>query len=116
MSALEGGRRSVTVDELFGLAISFGVTVGRLFDPSGPDGTRNLGLDVGLGSVGHSSPLTAQLARLFASSRAVIHLVDEDTGMIDIDTVPDVRTPTLDELGAGVDVPVRKRRGSTPGT
>lgn len=93
VSAAEGRRRGVTIDEVFGLAINFEVAVGCLLDPSGPDCSRTLGLDVGLRRVGHSSELPSQLGRLFAWSRAVIRLVDHDSGTIDIDIVSDAATP-----------------------
>lgn len=48
VSAIEVKSRSVTVDELFGLAISIGVTIGQLLDPTGPDHSRRLAVDVGL--------------------------------------------------------------------
>src|SRR5215218_1648915 len=40
VSAVEGKSRNVTVDELFGLALSVGVTIGALLDPTGPDHSR----------------------------------------------------------------------------
>jgi transcriptional regulator with XRE-family HTH domain len=92
VSAIESGRRGVTIDEVFGLAILFGVTIGRLLDPSGPDGSRGVGLDVGLGGAGHSRPLSARLSRLFAGSRAVLRLVDDETGTIDVDIPPAAET------------------------
>ena len=112
VSAIEGGRRGVTIDEVFGLAINLGVTVGRLLDPSGPDHSRKVGLDVGLGSVGSSHPLPTELGRLFAASRAVIRLVDDDTGTIELEMAPDAMTTRPQEpgdLGAGFGFPVRER-------
>ena len=103
VSAIEGGRRSVTIDEVFGLAINFGVTVGRLLDPSGPDHSRKLGLDVGLGSVASSNPLPAALGRLFSASRAIIRLVDEDACAIEFEMTSDAMTvppQESDEMGA----------------
>ena len=117
MSVIEGNKRCVTIDELFGLAINFGVTVGHLLDPSGPDGGRDLRLDVGLGPAAQSTPLPTRLAGLFAASRAVIRLVEEDSGMIEIDLVDAeaVSPQELEQLGAGVGVPVRKRLSSSSG-
>jgi transcriptional regulator with XRE-family HTH domain len=94
VSAIEGRRRGVTIDELFGLAITLGVSVGRLLDPSGPDRSRDEGLDVGLGHGGHSRPLPTELGRLLAASRAVIRIVNAATGTIDIDMVSDAASGT----------------------
>jgi transcriptional regulator with XRE-family HTH domain len=117
VSTVEGSRRSVSIDEVFGLAISLEVTVGRLIDPAGPDGSRNLGLDVGLGRVGQPNPLPTELGRLFASSCAVLRVVDEKTGMINVDMVSNPPTPPHDRDGleARVGSPLR-RLGTTPGT
>lgn len=75
VSAVEGKRRNVTTDELFGLTIVFAVTFGQLLDPTGPDHTRDLSLDVGLvtgpGSPGLIQPICGQL---WGASRAVIRL------------------------------------------
>ena len=81
VSAVEGRTRNVTVDELFGLALSLGVTIGNLLDPEGPDRSRRLSLDVGLRGPegGPAQPVDSALARLWASSRAVIR-VDHETG------------------------------------
>lgn len=87
VSAVEGRSRNVTVDELFGLALSLAVTIGQLLDPGGPDRTRRLSLDVGLQAAGggHPQPVGPRLARLWASSRAVIRLVDEDAPRFRVD-------------------------------
>lgn len=50
VSAVERSNRNVTTDELFGLALCFGATIGGLLDPTGPDHSRNLSFDVGLDS------------------------------------------------------------------
>lgn len=47
VSEVERGGRNVTVDELGGLALALGVTIGQLLDPTGPDNSRRDGLDVG---------------------------------------------------------------------
>lgn len=117
VSGIEGNKRSVTIDELFGLAINFGVTIGRLLDPSGPDGSREIGLDLGLGPSGHSSPLPTHLARLVAESRAVVRLVEDGTGMIGIDMVSEDEPASadgLDEMGTGLGAPVWKRLSPHP--
>jgi hypothetical protein len=41
-----------------------------------------------VGAPGHSSPLSPRLGRLLAASRAVIRLVDDETGTIDVDLTP----------------------------
>jgi hypothetical protein len=56
VSALEGNGRKVTVDELFGLALSLGGTIGQLLDPTGPDHSRKLALDVGRNVPGGAEP------------------------------------------------------------
>lgn len=87
VSAVEGRSRNVTVDELFGLALSLGVTIGQLLDPGGPDQSRPLRLDVGLriDEDGQPRPLAARLARLWASSRAVIRLEYDDIAKVAVE-------------------------------
>lgn len=76
VSAVEGNGRNVTVDELGGLAISLGTSIGQLLDPTGPDHSRILGLDVGLpGVVG---PLQPELAHHWSFSRVVVNLADDE--------------------------------------
>lgn len=119
VSAIEGNGRNVTIDELFGLAITFGVTVGRLLDPSGPDGSRNLSLDVGLGPLGDSNPLWTHVGRLFAASRAVIRAFDTDSGTIELEMASDAPTaspPEPDEMGTGFGSRVRERLKTTSGS
>ena len=74
VSAVESRSRNVTVDELFGLAVSVGITIGQLLDPTGPDHSRRLSLDVGLRAAdeGNSHPVTPRLAHLWSASRALI--------------------------------------------
>jgi transcriptional regulator with XRE-family HTH domain len=79
VSAVEGRARNVTVDELFGLALCLGATIGQLVDPGGPDRSRRLSLDVGLRvpDDGRPRPVEPVLARLWASSRAVMRLSED---------------------------------------
>lgn len=87
VSAVEGTTRNVTVDELFGLALCLGVTLGELLDPEGPDRSRRFSLDVGLrvAGDGRPQPLDPVLARLWASSRAVMRLSEEAGGDFEVD-------------------------------
>jgi transcriptional regulator with XRE-family HTH domain len=87
VSAVESRTRNVTVDELFGLALCLGVTIGQLLDPEGPDRSRRLSLDVGLRAAedGRPQPVDPVLARLWASSRAVMRLSDEADGDFEVD-------------------------------
>ena len=87
VSAVEGRTRNVTVDELFGLALCLGTTIGQLLDPEGPDRSRRLSLDVGLPvpEGGRPQPVDPLLARLWASSRAVMRLSDEPGGELEVD-------------------------------
>ena len=87
VSAVESRSRNVTVDELFGLALSLGVTIGQLLDPGGPDRSRQLTLDVGLRSEGEGTPqpIAARLARMWASSRAVIRLAFDDAQRVEVE-------------------------------
>jgi transcriptional regulator with XRE-family HTH domain len=87
VSAVEGRARNVTVDELFGLALSLGATIGQLLDPEGPDRSRRLSLDVGLRGPddGRPQPVDPLLARLWASSRAVMRLREDAGGDFEVD-------------------------------
>jgi transcriptional regulator with XRE-family HTH domain len=87
VSAVEGTTRNVTVDEMFGLALSLGVAIGPLLDPAGPDRSRRLSRDVGLRvpDGDQPRPLDARVARLWASSRAVMRLSDEAGGDFEVD-------------------------------
>lgn len=87
VSAVEGRTRNVTVDELFGLALCLGVTIGELLDPEGPDRSRRLSLDVGLrvANDGRPQPVDPLLARLWASSRAVMRLSEDPDGDFEVD-------------------------------
>lgn len=87
VSAVEGRTRNVTVDEMFGLALCLGVAIGQLLDPEGPDRSRRLSLDVGLRvpDGGHPRPLDPPLARLWASSRAVMRLSEPPGHELEVD-------------------------------
>lgn len=74
VSAVEGRGRNISVDELFGLAASFGVSIGQLFDPTGPDHSRRLGFDVGITERGVARSVEPDLAQLWGASRAVLRL------------------------------------------
>ncbi len=91
VSAVESRSRNVTVDELFGLALVVGVTIGQLLDPGGPDRSRPLSLDVGLRTEGNNEPqpVAPKLARMWASSRAVIRLAYDDGPKVEVDLNPE---------------------------
>ena len=79
VSAVEGKGRNVTTDELFGLAIVFAVTIGQLLDPTGPDHTRNLSLDVAIVTGGgHPGLIEPLWGQLWGASRAVVRQHDGD--------------------------------------
>jgi transcriptional regulator with XRE-family HTH domain len=100
VSAVESKSRNVTVDELFGLAVSVGVTIGELLDPTGPDHRRPLSLDVGLPATdgGKAQPVAPRLAHLWASSRAVIRLWHDGDRTVRVDLAEDVEPTTEREL------------------
>lgn len=100
VSAVEGKSRNVTIDELFGLAVSVGVTIGELLDPTGPDHRRQLSLDIGIPPTdgGTSQPVAPRLAHLWASSRAVIRLWHDDSGNVEIDVTEPGPPATLVDL------------------
>lgn len=93
VSAVEGRSRNVTVDELFGLALCFGVTIGQVLDPEGPDRSRRLSLDVGLRSPegGRPRPVDPSMARLWAWSRAVMRLSPQADGELEVDLLEHVQ-------------------------
>lgn len=74
VSAAEGRGRNISVDELFGLAASFGVSIGQLFDPTGPDHSRRLSFNVGFTDRGVPRSVEPDLAQLWGASRAVVRL------------------------------------------
>ncbi|MDQ3641459.1 MAG: helix-turn-helix domain-containing protein [Actinomycetota bacterium] len=100
VSAVESRSRNVTVDELFGLAVSVGVTIGQLLDPTGPDHSRRLSFDVGLRAAdeGSSQPVALRLAHLWAASRAVIRLWHEDGRQVQVEVADDLPPATQREL------------------
>lgn len=107
VSAMEVKGRNVTVDELFGLAVSIGVTIGQLLDPTGPDHSRPLALDIGLRSgVDDRRPLTPWLSRLCAASRVVVRLSADDVGGVVLEAA--------DELAAAVQRDLRAQDDSPP--
>ncbi len=93
VSAIESKSRNVTIDELFGLAVSVGVTIGELLDPTGPDHRRPLSLDVGLRAAddGNPQPVAPRLAHLWTSSRAVIRLWHDGGRAVRVDVAEDVK-------------------------
>ncbi|HUS20411.1 MAG TPA: helix-turn-helix transcriptional regulator [Aeromicrobium sp.] len=74
VSAVEGRGRNVSVDELFGLAASFGVSIGQLLDPTGPDHSRRLSFSVGVTDRGDPRSVAPGLAQLWGASRAVVRV------------------------------------------
>lgn len=86
VSAVEARARNVTVDELFGLALSLGVSIGDLLDPAGPDRSRRLSVDVGLRApaTGSPQPLAPRLAHMWASSQAVLRFGPDADGEIEV--------------------------------
>lgn len=86
VSAVERRSRNVITDELFGLALCFGATIGGLLDPTGPDHSRNLSFDVGLVSSGLIEP---GVARLWGASRVVVRLGHEDRREYALDVAED---------------------------
>ena len=99
ISAVESLGRNVTVNELFGFAICLGVTIGQLLDPTGPDHSRALGLDLGLTSGGGVPlPITPWTAHLMAASRAVVLLPTEEAADIEVAPAGDLPTAAQREL------------------
>lgn len=90
VSAAESRARNLTVDELFGLALSLGVSLNQVLDPAGPDRSRRPSLDVGVRASGAdaSQPLDPALARLWSSSRAVLRLGADGAAELEVD-IPD---------------------------
>lgn len=69
VSTIESRDRTVNVDELFGLALVLGVTVGDLLDPTGIDGRGDSGLEYDLTL--EAQPMDAALGRVWARGRAM---------------------------------------------
>lgn len=114
---VERNARHVNVDELSGLALSLGVTIGQLLDPTGPDHGRSLGLDLGLEEApdGTSDYLGPHLAHLWVHSRVVVRLFHGGPGWtmedieLDVAEEPPARAQrALEELRTNG--PVRPRR------
>jgi transcriptional regulator with XRE-family HTH domain len=91
VSAIEARNRNVTADELFGLALNFGVTIGQLFDPTGPDHGRKLSLDVGLVVDEGSTPLSIDpdVAQLWGASRLIVRLWHDSGRVYALDVADD---------------------------
>lgn len=108
VSAIEGNGRNVTVDELFALAISIGVTIGQMLDPTGPENTRDFSLDVGLTSAsGGSLFVPPVLGHLWAASQAVIRRWHVDEEAVEFDVAPDLSAAAqraMDELRSNAPV------------
>jgi transcriptional regulator with XRE-family HTH domain len=83
VSDVERGGRRVTTDEMFGLAISMGVSVAHLLDPAGPDQRRQLSLDVGL-SGPDAERIAPNDAHLWVIGRAVIRFSAEEDRRIEV--------------------------------
>jgi transcriptional regulator with XRE-family HTH domain len=98
VSAVEGKGRNVTLDELFGLAVSIGVTVGDLLDPTGPGHTRQVSLDVGLPAPGGGHSVPPAVAQLWAASRAVVRFFHDDGHQPEFDVAGDLAAATTREL------------------
>ena len=106
VSSTELRKRNVIIDELFGLAVCFGVTIGGLLDPTGPDHSRNLRFDVGLESPRLIEP---DVAQLWGASRIVVRLWHEDRREYALDVADDPsRAGTLD---AGTAKPIERAGG-----
>jgi transcriptional regulator with XRE-family HTH domain len=97
VSAVEARARNVTVDELCGLTLCLGVTVCQLLDPAGPDRSRRMSLDVGLRhpETGLPEPVEPALARLWASSRTVIRLSQDNGGGLEVDHADDAQVDAV---------------------
>lgn len=99
VSAIEGKHRGVNVDELFGLAISVGVTVGQLLDPTGPDHSRALSFDVGLKTdEGDPRPVAPRLSRLWAASRVVTQVPPSDGRGVEFEAADELEVADQREL------------------
>ncbi len=90
VSAVEGNGRNVTVDELGGLAISLGTSIGQLLDPTGPDHSRMLSLNAGL--PGPRGLLRPDLAHLWSISRIVVSLGEGEEAPL---TISEARGSTI---------------------
>jgi transcriptional regulator with XRE-family HTH domain len=66
VTEIERENRSVSVDELLGLALVLGVPIGELLDPTGIDGQGREGLDYTLGA---APPMRVEAAREWVRGR-----------------------------------------------
>lgn len=99
VSAIEARGRNVNVDELLGLALALGVTVGQLLDPTGPDHGRQLGLDVGLTSAeGATRPIGPWLSHLWVASRCSARLPADEGTEVQFHPVDDLPAAAQREL------------------
>jgi transcriptional regulator with XRE-family HTH domain len=89
VSAVELRNRNVVTDELFGLAVCFGVTIGRLLDPTGPDHSRNLSFDVGIAVDGSPCLIEPQIGQLWGASRVRVRLWHDDGREYALDVAAD---------------------------
>lgn len=91
VSAVEARKRNVTTDELFGLAVSFGMTIGQLLDPTKPGHSRGFSLDVGLVVSDGSGPrlIEPEVAHLWGASRVVVRLWHDDGREYALDVADD---------------------------
>src|SRR4051794_10991132 len=97
VSAVELRNRNVTTDELFGLAMCFGVTIGEALDPTGPAHRRNLSFDLGLQPARLIEPY---VARLWGASRVVVRLSHDDSRQYALDVADNRALPmSLDVVG-----------------
>jgi transcriptional regulator with XRE-family HTH domain len=80
----EAGKRQVTVDELIGLALIFGSTIGELLDP----GKANLALgDAEQEGEPEGAPLRQRLARPFVRSDIALELTEHAPGRFTLRTL-----------------------------
>jgi transcriptional regulator with XRE-family HTH domain len=80
----ETGKRQVTVDELVGLAMILGVTIGELLDPS--DASLALG-DVVHEGEPQGAPLRPRVARLFVRSDIALALTEHTAEGFTLSTI-----------------------------
>ena len=97
VSAVEGNSRSVSVDELLGLALCLDVTIGQLLDPAGPGRCSMTSLDVGLREP-DGGPLPSRLAQLWTASRAVIRFWHDEGRSLEVDVAREPPTTAQLEL------------------
>jgi transcriptional regulator with XRE-family HTH domain len=81
----ESGKRQVTVNELVGLAMILGATIGELLDP----GDANLGLgDVELEGEPDGAPLAPRFVRPFVRSDIALELTEHAAERFTLRTLP----------------------------